>query len=116
MTNHHLQGTTMTFDPTTGAKGEKRMREIARENQLHIDQIVADLLANLGRPATIVDQLGAETLAATVVRARRLRSQGKNDAKERREIALLVKHFPAIGAEPRPMPATAPDEVSNNAV
>jgi hypothetical protein len=51
------------------ARGRARRREIAVEDAAKRQRLVAELLAELGRPAGAVDRDTAETLAATVVRA-----------------------------------------------
>src|ERR1700722_13232109 len=99
----------MTFTSSAaGAAGRARMKQIAGENKIEIDRIVAGLLSpeNLGRVATVVDQVAAEALATAFIKSRRLRSAGKDDSAERHQIALLIKHFTHLGADPRPSPAT----------
>jgi hypothetical protein len=54
------------------------MHEMRREDEAKRQRLVAGLLAELGRPAG-----AAETLAATVVRADRLRMAGRSDIRRR---------------------------------
>jgi hypothetical protein len=78
----------------TRSKGAYRMREIAAENAAAIREAVAGLLQSLDRPATTADLAAAELIGATLVRARYLRSLGKDDARERKELAKLLKDSP----------------------
>jgi hypothetical protein len=75
------------------------MHEMRREDQAKRQRLVAELLAELGRPAGAVDRVTAETLAATVVRADRLRMAGRSDLEERRLIVQLQR---ALGLRPPP--------------
>jgi hypothetical protein len=77
-----------------GKLGRARMTEIARENEVDIAKIKADLISGLVR-ATAADQVLAEQIAVATVKARRLRSFGKNDGPERRLLARLVSQWPA---------------------
>jgi hypothetical protein len=76
------------------------MRELRREDEAKRQRLVAELLAELGRPAGAVDRVTAETLAATVVRADRLRMAGRSDIEERR---LIVQLQQALGLRPAPV-------------
>jgi len=67
------------------------MQEIAHESEEQRRAIEAELLADLGRPATAGDRIAIETLSAAMVRARRLRATGKNDAEQMRLIAQLLR-------------------------
>jgi hypothetical protein len=60
------------------SRGWRRMHEMRREDEAKRQRLVAGLLAELGRPAG-----AAETLAATVVRADRLRMAGRSDIRRR---------------------------------
>jgi len=73
------------------ARGRIRMREIARESEAERKAIEADLLASLGRTATPLDRIAAESISAAVVRARRLRACGRDDSEQRRQIAQLMR-------------------------
>ena len=72
------------------------MREIAAEDAAKRQRLVAEL----GRPAGAVDRVSAETLAATVVRADRLRMNGRDDLEERRLVVQLQR---ALGLKPAPV-------------
>jgi len=77
-------------------RGKARMREIAAEDAAKRQRLVAEL----GRPAGAVDRVSAETLAATVVRADRLRMNGRDDLEERRLVVQLQR---ALGLKPAPV-------------
>jgi hypothetical protein len=94
-------------DPLPPRKGGRaRMRQLAAEAALERAPLEAELRAGLGREATPIDKLAIETIAATAVRARRLRADGRNDADERRLLTQLLR---ATGLRPAPAaPAAAP--------
>lgn len=100
--------TTITADDGRRARGRARMREIAAEDAAKRQRLVTELLAELGRPAGAVDRVTAETLAATVVRADRLRMAGRCDLEERRLVVQLQR---ALGL--RPAPAGPPKQSTN---
>jgi hypothetical protein len=83
--------------------GRRRQLEIAAENEIEIKGLVAGFIADLGRPATPADKIAAEVIAATAVRARRLRSNGRDDAKERRQLVALMRDWPP-SSRPQPEP------------
>ena len=85
-----LPATTKTDQPRL-SRGWRRMQEIAHESEVERRNIEAELLADLGRPANAVDRIAIETLSAAMVRARRLRATGKNDAEQMRLIAQLLR-------------------------
>src|SRR5258705_3831789 len=92
--------------PAVRARGLARMKEIASEDAVTRHRLVAELLEGLGRAPTAVDRVTVETLAATVVRADRLRSAGRSDLEERRLVVQLQR---AIGLRPAPAePAKEP--------
>jgi hypothetical protein len=82
------------------------MHEVRREDEAKRQRLVAELLAELGRPAGAVDRVAAVTLAATVVRADRLRMAGRSDLEERRLIVQLQR---ALGLKPAPAAPHKPD-------
>jgi hypothetical protein len=86
------------------SRGRTRMRELALEAETERKAIETDLLASIGRPATPLDCIAAETIAAAVVRARKLRQYGGDDSEQRRQIAQLMR---ASNFKPD-KPATAP--------
>ncbi len=86
--------------------GRARMKELAVEAAAERAPLEAELRAGLGREATPIDKLAIETIAATAVRARRLRADGRNDAEERQLLTQLLR---ATGLRPAPAaPAAAP--------
>ena len=76
-------------------KGWARMQQIAAEDKIEVDKIAADLVAGLGRRPFPADRLMAEHIAAADVKARRLRSQGKDDSAERAIFVKLISMWPA---------------------
>jgi hypothetical protein len=89
------------------SKGAHRMREIASEQAAAIREAVAGLLQGLHRQATTADLAAAELIAATMIRARYLRSLGKDDRAERKELAKLLRDSP-FHPEPRVERSTEP--------
>ncbi len=81
------------------------MIELAREAAAERAPLEAALLAGLGREPAALDIIAVETLAATVVRARRLRADGRSDADERKTIVQVIR---ATGLRPAPAAPTAP--------
>ena len=77
-------------------QGRARMAEIAAENRIEIDKLMADLLAQLQRPPLPAERLLAETIGAATIRCRRLRQNGRCDTAERRELARLLRAFSAL--------------------
>jgi hypothetical protein len=68
--------------------------------------IVADILAGLGRPATVVDRIAADNLASFHIKARRLEAQGKSSVEVRRVLNQAMRASgpkPAEPEAPRPM-------------
>jgi hypothetical protein len=86
-----------------GRAGFARMKEIAQSHRVEIERIAADLLSTLDRTPTAIDEIAAEALASATVRSRHLRSTGRDDHAERREIATLLRDGPfrPRTAEPR---------------
>jgi hypothetical protein len=94
----------MFTNTRSGKAGSARMREIAVENKVEIDKITANLIRGLKRPATPGEEIEAELVAAAVVKSRRLRASGKNDASQRRLLKQLMKET-VFGSVPEPSPA-----------
>jgi len=84
-------------------RGRARMKVIAAENLAEIRTLVAGLLEGIGRPPTVADEIAAEVIAATVVRGRRRRENGRSDAMERRALPALMRAWPP-SSQPRPEP------------
>jgi hypothetical protein len=80
-------------------RGKARMREIAAAAEVERKSLATELLAGLGRPATAVDQIAAETISAATVRARRLRAVGRSDA-DGRAGDLTVARLPSAVEAP----------------
>jgi hypothetical protein len=85
--------------------GRARSRELAAEAAAERAPLEAELRESLGRIPNAVDKLAIETIAATAVRARRLRADGRNDAEERRLLTQLLR---ATGLRPAPAAPAAP--------
>jgi len=85
--------------------GRARSRQLAAEAAAERAPLEAELRESLGRIANAVDKLAIETIAATAVRARRLRADGRNDAAERRLLTQLLR---ATGLRPAPAAPAAP--------
>ena len=79
------------FTHETAAQGSMRMKVIAAAAEVEIKAIVDGLVAGLGRPPTVYEQAEAELIGATVSRMRRLRACGRCDARERRELARVLR-------------------------
>jgi len=93
-------------DPLPPRKGGRaRMRQLAAEAAAERAPLEAELRESLGRIPNAVDKLAIETIAATAVRARRLRADGRNDAEERRLLTQLLR---ATGLRPAPAAPAAP--------
>lgn len=110
------------------------MMELAVAAEADRAKLEAAILAEIGRTPSTLDQIAAETLSASVIRARRLRAVGKSDAEERKTILQAVR---ATGlrsaaptapaplsiaeqlalrgyAPPAPLPSIDPDEVETD--
>jgi hypothetical protein len=85
--------------------GRARSRQLAQEAAAERAPLEAELRESLGRIPNAVDKLAIETIAATAVRARRLRADGRNDAEERRLLTQLLR---ATGLRPAPAAPAAP--------
>ena len=90
------------------SRGWKRAKELQRETEREFDELKTALVACLGRDPTAVDIVAVEVLVASVISARRLRAQGKNDADERKTVLQAIR---ATGL--KPPPPTAPAEQSS---
>jgi hypothetical protein len=86
-------------------RGWARVRELDARDAIDRQTLETELFANLGRPPVAIDRIAVETLAASVIRARRLRAVGKNDAEERKTILQAIR---ATGIRPPPAAAGAP--------
>jgi hypothetical protein len=75
------------------ARGRARMQEIAAENKAIISGNVESTLALLGRPATALERMQAEALCSLLLRASRLRDQGRDDLEPLREAGALMREI-----------------------
>jgi hypothetical protein len=83
-------------------RGGARMKELAAETAVERAALEAELIAELGRPATALDRIAIESIASAAVRARRLRASGRDDLEQQRLIAQLLR---ATGLKPdKPVP------------
>jgi len=86
-------------------RGKRRMKELSGTYDSARAQLEADILSDLGREPSAIDRIAAETLAASVIRARRLRATGKSDADERKTVVQVIR---ATGLRPAPVQAAEP--------
>jgi len=86
-------------------RGSARMREIAAEDGAKREALEAELLASLGRTPAPIDKLTINAIAATHIRAERLRQAGRSDLEERRLLTQLLR---TSGL--RPAPPTQPEQ------
>jgi hypothetical protein len=92
-------------DPRS-ARAIARRREIVAENTAEVDRIAAALISDLGREPLASEAIAAREIAATTVRASRLRQRLRDDTRERRILASLLKASP-FGMSPMPSVARA---------
>jgi hypothetical protein len=78
------------------------MTQIARETQQAVEALTAQLLADLPHKATAIDQISCEAIATAMVRARRLRAQGKDASTQVRMITrlLVASGYSSVPASP----------------
>ena len=85
-----------------GGGGKARMKQIAAQAQDDRKALEAELISDLGRPATALDRIAIESIAAAAIRGRQLRAQGHDDLDQQRLIAQLLR---ATGLRPeKPVP------------
>jgi hypothetical protein len=99
----------MSFeDPkASGSRGKKRMQELGAEMKVAIATNVEAILASLGRPASGLERAQAELFCGLLLRAARLRDQGRNDLEVLREVGLLLQNIPWLRG-PQPVAASRP--------
>lgn len=73
----------------SGSQGRQRVRELADEMREAIKANVAALLAGLEREPTEIERFDAEALCALLLRARRLRDNGRDDSAVLAQYAIL---------------------------
>jgi hypothetical protein len=67
-----------------GGGGSKRMKELAAIAAVERDALILEILSGLGRPASALDKIAAESIAAASLRARDLRAQGRDDLEQQK--------------------------------
>jgi hypothetical protein len=82
---------------TVGASGRRRQLQLARESEAERRALADRIAAALGRPLTAIDEVAISAIAATSIRADRLRATGRSDHAERQ---LLTQMFRATGLRP----------------
>jgi hypothetical protein len=92
-------------DDARRQRGRDRMKEIAREDEAERQRVESQLVADFGRVPSAIEACVIEQIAARMVRARRLRQQGRDDTEQSRLIAQLLR---SIGLKPA-APAAKPD-------
>lgn len=88
------------------ARGWRRMRELRQQDNAARQEIIAGLVADLGRPATMRDQLAIEQIASLTVWARILERRGKftEAAKTRDQITRTQRTNNIRPEKPAPAP------------
>jgi hypothetical protein len=71
-------------------QGIARRRQLRAEDDAEVRRIADGLLMTLRRPATIADELKAETIGRTATKIRRLSEQGRESLAERRLLGDLL--------------------------
>jgi hypothetical protein len=97
-------------EPARPARGWKRMRQIRAADEAERKALADQLAAGVGRPVTAIDQVAITAIAATTVRADRLRLIGKSDLEERRLLAQLLR---TSGIRPAPPAAPKADPMAD---
>jgi hypothetical protein len=97
----------MTFTPEDRARGGRRSRALAAEMKTAIAGNVEAVLASLGRPASGLERAQAELFCGLLLRASRLRDQGRNDLEVLREVGLLLQNIPWLRG-PQPVVQSPP--------
>ena|SRR5690349_2966291 len=95
---------TISQQPRKTLRGKARVLELAAENERDRLALEDKLVRDLGRGPTPVEAVAIETLSATMIRARKLRSQGRADLEERKLIKQLLSQLD-IKTSPTAQPA-----------
>jgi hypothetical protein len=100
----------MNFDAPSGKAGRARQIEIAQENTAAIQLWTGLMIEGLGRPASVAEQITAESIATCFILARRCRDKGdrKGDVELLREAALLMRDSVFRDPHAAPSPMAAP--------
>jgi len=80
-----------------GGGGKARMTKLAAQTKAERGALAAEMISDLGRPATAIDRVVIESIASAAVRGRQLRDKGHDDVEEVRMIAQLLR---ASGLKP----------------
>ncbi len=91
-----------SLDPRS-AKAIERRRELRSEDADEIKRIAEHLVVGLGRAPIGAEVVGAELVARTLVKIRRLAERGRDDIAERQLLQRLMMTTP-FGAVPAPPP------------
>jgi hypothetical protein len=83
------------------------MRELARQDEEERQREAEALTHDLGHIPNAIERAVIEQISARVVKARRLRRQGRDDSEQSRLIAQLVR---SIGMKPAPAAQTDPSQ------
>jgi hypothetical protein len=83
---------TYTKGDSAPRRGHARMKQLADEMRGEIATIAAAMIAGLNRPATELETLQAEAIAALHLRARRQRDAGRDDIEHLREAAIMTSN------------------------
>jgi hypothetical protein len=89
-------------------RGWARQQELARESEVQRQRVESALVADFGRAPFAIEACVIEQISARMVRARRLRQQGRDDTEQSRLIAQLLR---SIGLKPQH--GTAPPQESD---
>jgi hypothetical protein len=99
-----------------GRRGAARMRELAAQDEADRQQIEADLLRDLGREPSATERYTVETIAAMLVRARRMRAARRNEAAEMAE-RLVLRGLGKLGIrKPAPKPYSIKDALAAHGI
>jgi hypothetical protein len=97
-------------------QGARRTRERAAEDERARQRIEAGLLQDLGHEASVTERLAVEVIAAQVVRARRMRAQGRHERAEMAE-RLVLRGLGRLGVrKPAPKPYSIKDALAAHGI
>jgi hypothetical protein len=101
---------------TIGAAGRARALQLAAEDEVERQRIEAGLLQDLGHEASVTERLAVEVIAAQVVRARRMRAQGRHERAEMAE-RLVLRGLGRLGVrKPAPKPYSIKDALAAHGI
>lgn len=90
--------------PQQLARARASKKEIAAQAEAERRALYDRLIADLGRPATGMEECAYEQISAKMIRSRRLRAQGRDDREETRAIAQLMRAAGIRQVKPAPAP------------